>query len=135
MFMAAFLSLLLLGTSTSAASQKNQELVLRRQVSLFYKHFSNGRYDLMWEMTSSNFKKENDNNKKAYIEHLRKAAGLKAKVQIKSISIDVVKQRATVNLILKLWSSREKVWAEQEERNFWVFENGRWRFDYSIEAH
>lgn len=111
--------------------QSNQDSVLRRQVNLYYKYFSKGQYELMWEMSSKNFQKMNDNDKDKYIQNLRKAGKIKTKVIIKSIKFEG--QKAKVNLMLGLWSNHDRKWFYEEQHNIWIFEDKKWRFDSQIE--
>lgn len=81
----------------------------------------------MWEMSSKNLREKNDNNKRAYIEYLRRAGLVDAEVEITQIKMDGV--RATVKLRLSLKSKLDKQRTEVEQDNTWVLEKGRWKFD------
>jgi hypothetical protein len=130
MIAVATMSLLFFIGGASPVVQLKQELALKRQVKLYYSHFSSGNYDLMWGMSSKSFQKQNDNDKKAYIEYLRNAGLIQTRVQIKNIKI--TGNRALVKLILSGRSIHDKEWVDEEQNNVWVLENGRWRFDSQI---
>ncbi len=111
------------------APTPNREPALRKQVNAYYSAFSEGRYELT--MSSRNFRQKNDNDKAAYVAYLRKAGPIKAKAKIKDMHI--TGNRAVVAVILSLWSEPYKKFFDEEQRNVWVFERGKWLFDSQID--
>ncbi|MGH9968946.1 MAG: hypothetical protein ACREBG_14255 [Pyrinomonadaceae bacterium] len=105
----------------------NSEAALRNQVERYHSYFSNGRYDLMWEMLSKNAREKNDNDKKGYIRRLRKYGFGKVKAEINKI--DVEGTRARVRVEMTVWSKPDKKWVSEVDDETWVLEKGRWVFE------
>jgi hypothetical protein len=118
---------LLLSSTGLFLTAPNRELALRKKVNQYYNAFSEGRYDLMWDMSSREFHKRNDNDKAAYVAYLRKAGRIRTRANIKEIQITA--DRAVVIVVLSLWSEQDKKWFDEEQHNVWVSKKGRWLFD------
>lgn len=125
------LVLFLVDSNASAAMQLGQERELKRDVNLYFRHFSHGRYDLMWGLSSAKFKEGNENNVTDYLQNLRKA-GLVTKI-VKIEQVAITGNVAVVRLVVSIKSRKENRWVDVGLTNAWVWEKRRWRYDHQIE--
>jgi hypothetical protein len=119
--------LLYWGTWNLPLGQAQQEVKLRKRVELYYSHFSDGQYDLMWEMSSKSFRGRNENSKEKYVQYIQKVLPMKEmemKTQIKDIKIDV--SQSTVTMIICMRPKRSQEWMQVVAEDTWVLENGNW---------
>jgi len=126
-----FLKLLVLfAVAFGVLPQTSNHTQLKSQVKSYHGHFSAGRYDRMWEMSSKDFKDRNDNNKEGYISYLQKTNFGAVKSRISQIKI--AQNRAVVTLNLSVWSNRDRKWVKEVVLEEWVLEEQTWRFDRQL---
>lgn len=113
--------------NVNIAQTKNEEQQLRNRISQFYKYFADEKYDLMWEMNSKNLKKKNNNDKKGYIENLRKFKKFSLCSNIRSISFVNKKSIVSMRICVKFFKGEE--WKCDTVDNEWIFEDGKWFYD------
>lgn len=122
-----FCAVLLALAPADGLSQGLSETKLREQVKKYYSYFALHKYDRMWDMSSKRLQRENDNNKREYIQDLRSVDVAGVRVDIQKVEING--DNAKVRLRLHLRSAQDRQWISEDQENTWVLEQGRWVFD------
>jgi len=115
---------------STSAPQRAAQVELQTQIKRHYSYFSQGRYDLMWKMSSKRFQNSNDNNEEKYVSDLQKYGF--GHVKAKILGMRIVGNSAEVSVHLSIWSSHDKKWLKEAIKEEWIFEDGCWVFDNQL---
>lgn len=113
--------------------QRAAQVELHTQINSRYSYFSQGRYDLMWEMSSKRFQESNEHNKEKYVSDLQKY-GL-GRVKAKILGTRITGHLGQVTVHVSIWSRHDKKWLIEVTREKWIVEDGRWVFDNLLPAN
>jgi hypothetical protein len=123
----ATLLLSLVVTGWPCEAQTASMSALRDRVHLYYRYFSEERYDRMWRTSSRSLREKNDNDEKGYIQQARQYGF--GEVHIEILKIDLNGNQAKVRVKVTLWSKPDKKWLTEVDDETWIFEKGLWFFD------
>lgn len=113
--------------STKTFAQTESKEKLKQRVELYYKNFSDGNYEKMWEMKSKDFRKRNADYKKEYLTNLEQFRDAKIKICIKDLKIEG--NKAIAKIEFRLWIADDQKWLSEINNNIWVFEDNNWFYD------
>jgi len=114
------------GMLTSQQWSTSQEKTLRQRVELFYSIYSSDHQEPIWDMLSTQFRKQHGNDREKYIHALPKSGEYRPVAHIKDLTING--KKAIVNLRISAVMNNGEEIGWEDHKDSWVLERGRWRF-------